>query len=167
LFAQRAEIKPISRPERSLAEAIIDSMVRVDRTVRPTYPSWMKEVMHPKLEAKGPTEFDSDKLEQWFHDDQKVGVVTGNTIYNHLKKHDMLPSCLGLRDLEEIQKLGITHFRRNFQGKAVFGWKSVVRSDDLNLRVPYLVEDGDRIVLHWRWLGDDWSAVNPALRFAS
>jgi hypothetical protein len=164
----QAEIKLIqTESTRTLEEIVIDSLVRVDRTVKPTYPNWMKKVMHPELESTGPAEFDSDKLEQWLHPSQIEGVVKGQMIYDHLKSENMLSSCLGLRDLEEIQKKGIAHFRRNFNGKYVFGWKSIVRYDDDNLRVPFLCEDGGEVGLNWHWLGNDWYSTSPALRFAS
>ena len=93
--------------------------------------------------------------------------IEGNKIYTHLKKTDTLKTCLGLRDLEEIQKRGIAYFRKHFAGKAVSAWASVVRHRDGNLRVPYLYEDGDKMVLHWRWLGYGWGGNRPALRHAS
>ena len=73
----------------------------------------------------------------------------------------------GLRDLEEIQKKGISFFRSHFQGKAVFAWKSVVQNRDGSLRVPYLYDNGDDVVLNWNWLDNDWNSNNPALRFAN
>lgn len=151
--------------ELTLVEVAPD-LVRVDRTVRPTYPDWMREVLHSELEATGPSEFDYGKLTMWLHDRQKNGTVTGQVIYDHLKSGDMLSSCLGLRDLEEIQKKGITHFRKYFKGQAVFGWKSVVRLGDGLLDVPYLCESGGRVVLFWDWPGHDWDSSSPALRFA-
>src|SRR3989344_8235408 len=47
-----------------------DPIIHVDRTIRPTYPNWVKKVMHPKLELTGPGEFDVFKLQQWLHPDQ-------------------------------------------------------------------------------------------------
>ena len=155
--------KPAPEPEQ-----VIDSIIHVDRSIRPSYPDWMKEVMHPELEAVGPSEYDSAKLEQWIHDGQKDGKwIEGDKVYTHLKKTDTLKTCLGLRDLEEIQKKGIANFRKHFAGKAVFGWASVVRNRRGNLRVPCLYEDGVGVVLYWDWLDRSWSSNNPALRHAS
>lgn len=146
---------------------VVSSIIHVDRTVRPTYPSWMKKVLYPKLENTGPEEFDVTKLELWLHNDQKAGTVKGNVIHDHLKSNNMLEGCLGLRDLEEIQKKGVTFFRENFKGKAVFAWKSVVRHADGYLLVPYLIENDGKVVLYWNWLDNDWNSSNPALRFAT
>ena len=149
-------------------EVVIDPIVRVDRSIRPTYPDWVKTVIHPELEPLGPAEYDITKVEQWLHDGQKDGgYVEGNKIYAHLKETDTLKTCLGLRDLEEIQKKGIVFFRKNFAGKAVFGWSGVVRDRDGNLGVPYLYEDGGRVILYWDWLDHDWGGDIPALRHAS
>jgi len=157
--------KPAPAPE---PEAKLDPIIRVDRSIRPSYPDWVKEVMHPELETVGPAEYDITKLEQWLHDGQKGGKwIEGNKIYAHLKKTDTLKTCLGLRDLEEIQKKGIAYFRKHFAGKAVFAWASVVRGRHGNLSVPYLYESGGLVVLGWRWLVIDWFSSYPALRHAS
>ena len=155
--------KPVPEPEQ-----VIDSIIRVNRSIRPSYPDWMKEVMHPELETIGPAEYDGTKLEQWLHDGQKDGKwIEGNKIYAHLKKTDTLKTCLGLRDLEEIQKKGIAYFRKHFAGKAVFGWASVVRDRHGRLHVPYLCQCGVKVFLFWFWLGLSWRSSNPALRHAS
>jgi len=155
--------KPVPEPEQ-----VIDSIIRVNRSIRPSYPDWMKEVMHPELETIGPAEYDGTKLEQWLHDGQKDGKwIEGNKIYAHLKKTDTLKTCLGLRDLEEIQKKGIAYFRKHFAGKAVFGWASVVRRRYGDLHVPYLYQGGDEVILVWSWLGISWNSHDPALRHAS
>ena len=36
-----------------------------------------------------------------------------------------------------------------------------------NLNVPYLYENGDKVVLNWNWLDNDWNSNNPAVRFAT
>ena len=145
-----------------------DSIIRVDRSVRPTYPDWARIVMHPELENLGPVEFDAAKLELWLHEGQKDGKwVNGQVIYEYLKEKKMLENCLGLSDLIAIQAKGIDFFRRHFASKAVFAWKSVVRRRRGFLNVPCLCEGGDEVVLDWDWLGDGWNDNYPALRFAS
>jgi hypothetical protein len=79
----------------------------------------------------------------------------------------MLKNCLGLRDLEEIQKRGANVFKLHFADKAVFAWKSVVRARSGNLDVPWLFEGGHEVILLWSWLGCRWNSSDPALRFAS
>ena len=150
-----------------LAEVVIDPIIRVDRSVRPSYPDWVKTVMHPELENTGPSEYDVSK-DEWLHDGQKEGKrIEGNKIYTHLKESGDLPNHYTLRDLEEIQKKGITFFRKYFAGKAVFAWGSVVRDRDGHLYVPYLYERGGRVVLGWFWLDCDWRSSGPGLRHAS
>ncbi len=149
-------------------EVEADSIIRVDRSIRPSYPDWVNEVVHPELESVGPAEYHISAVEQWLHAGQKNGgCVVGNIIYGDIKKPSVLADHLGLRDLEEIQKKGITFFRKHFKGKAVFGWKSIVRSRCGNLHVPFLCEHGDEVVLAWRWPGRGWSDDDPVLRLAS
>jgi hypothetical protein len=159
-----AERQPKFAPK---ADSPFDTIIRVDRSVRPVYPEWVKKVMHPELEGTGPAEYDLAKVEQWLHDEQKKGVMVGNRIYEHLKSNNMLASCLGLRDLEEIQKKGVRCFPKPVKGNAVFGWKSVVLGHGGNLSVPCLVEVGGGVLLDWYWLTHDWSDERPALRFTS
>jgi len=146
---------------------MIGDTVRVDRSVALVYPDWVDKPMHPELEGHGPDEYDLVGVQQWLLEKQKTDVVTGNAIYEHLKSNSMLENCLGLRDLQAIQKLGIEVFRKHFAGKAVFGWKSVVRDRDGCLLAPYLFELGGTVGLYWRWLDLGWIADYPALRLAS
>lgn len=146
----------------------LDTLIRVDRSVHPSYPEWVKEVLHPELECSGPTTFDLAHVEPWLHDGQKDGgIVTGQVIFDFLKSSGTLGNHLGLVDALEIQKKGIATFRKVFGKNVVFFWKSVVRLRSGNLRVPCLCDDGARVVLFWRWLGSGWNASNPAARLAS
>ena len=155
--------KPAPEPE-----PVIDPVVHVDRSIRPSYPDWMKEVIHPELENVGPAEYDISGVERWLHDGQKGGkYIEGTKIYAHLKETGMIKSCHGLRDLEEIQKKGIAFFRKYFKGKAVFGWAGIVRCQSGRLFVPCLCEHGGMVVLRWGWVGRDFGGSSPALRHAS
>jgi hypothetical protein len=159
--------KPVPTPESKVAS---DTIIRVDRSVKPTYPDRVKEVLHPDLEKSGPTEYSIATIDQWLHEGQKNGKwTTGNVIYAHLKDNDevALKTCLGLRDLEEIQKKGIAFFRKYFKGKVVFGWAGAVRDRHGRLRAPYLCEDGGGVVLRWLWAVSRWRGHDPALRHAS
>lgn len=42
-----------------------------------------------------------------------------------------------------------------------------VRNRNGNLNVPYLNDDGDKVVLNWNWLDNNWNDNNPAGRFAT
>ena len=148
-------------------EPVLDFLVRVDRSVKPTYPDWFKKLEHPELECSGPTEYNLQTgVEQWLHDQQKCGSVQGNTIHTHLKKDNALTSCLNLQDGLAIQAKGIAVFRKLFGGKAVFLWGSVVRNRGGNLLVPYLYDIGGKVGLYWNWLDYNWYSDNPALRFS-
>lgn len=43
----------------------------------------------------------------------------------------------------------------------------IVRNCNGNLNVPYLYENGDKVVLNWNYLVNDWNGNNPGLRHAS
>lgn len=74
----------VKKPE-SPPEPVLDFLVRVDSSVKPSYPEWIRKVMHPELELAGPAEYNlQDGVEQWLYNDQKCGSVAGNTIYKHL-----------------------------------------------------------------------------------
>ena len=149
-------------------EPPLDTTIHVDRYDRLVYPIWAREVMHPDLEAVGPTKYDFAKVKLWLHEGQKGGKrTTGNVIYEHLKETDSLKNCLGLHDALEIQKKGLEIFRKLFGGKAVFCWKSVVRHDAGLLFVPCVYEHGAGVVVGWYCLDGVWDVSRRAARFAS
>lgn len=149
------------------SEPVLDFIVRVDRSVKPSYPDWFRNLDHLDLECSGPIEYNlQDKVEQLLHDDQKNGCsVQGNTIYKYLTDTNALASCLNLQDGLAIQQKGVAVFRKLFGGKAVFLWGSVVWSRHGDLLVPFLFEFGDLVMMGWDWLDYDWSSHSPALRF--
>jgi hypothetical protein len=149
-----------------VSEPVLDFMVHVDRSVKPIYPEWFKKLEQPELELAGPAEYDLNTVSQWLHDDQKTGVVSGNTIYDQLKKDNALASCLNLQDGLAIQQKGVAVFRKLYAGKAVFLWGSVVKNDIGRFEVPSLSESGDGVVVRWNWLGNSWISCHPALRFS-
>ena len=102
---------------------------------------------------------DLSKIEQWLHPEQVNGYIQGRELYAYLKDNNLLDDCLTRDDLVEIQKLGLEEFNKYFKDKWVYAWKSVQVA-----RVPCLVEDRGRVVLHEVWLGSGWDAGNPALR---
>lgn len=158
-----ADVPVLAGISKNLAKAI-DFIVCVNRKVRPEYPEWKKELLHPELECTGPRKFDLSKAEQWLHDGQKGNsTTTGQVIYEYLKSNNMLDSCYSLQDGLAIQRKGIAVFRELFKGKAVFLWKSVVR-DRCGLYVPCLYESGDMVVECWDRLGGSWGSIGPALR---
>lgn len=164
VLSGEAEIIPQPKPE-PLPEPVLDFLVRVDRSVKPSYPDWFKKLEHPELECSGPAEYDlQTAVQQWLHDDQKRGSAAGNIIYKHLQKGDNLATCLNLQDGFAIQAKGIAVFRKLFAGKSVFLWGSVVQGRNGRLLVPCLYENGVEVVVYWRWLDVGWCSSDPALR---
>lgn len=167
VLEDRADIVPRLVSGKQL-EMSLDTLISVDYSIRPAYPDWVRMVMHPELGLTGPVEYDLGTIDPWLHDDQKNGrSMEGYRLYEYLKDKNMLEGCLSLRDGEEIQKKGLAVFRKFFQGKSVFLWKSVVQGRFGILVVPYLYENGGQVVVDWDWLGGVWDDSNPALRFAS
>ncbi|MFA6215137.1 MAG: hypothetical protein WC768_01040 [Patescibacteria group bacterium] len=143
-------------------------VVRVDRLVKPVYPDWVKEVLHPELENTGPDEFNlKTDVALWLHDGQKNGdVVNSKFVYYHLRDNGMLPTCLNLQDGEAIRGRGIAVFRKFFRDKEVFLWKAVVQDCHGFIRVPHLREVRSQVVVEWRRLGAGCFGDNyPAARF--
>ena len=42
-----------------------------------------------------------------------------------------------------------------------------VQNSNGNLNVPYLYENGDKVVVNWNWLDNNFNSNNPALRFGN
>lgn len=166
VISGQAKIVPI-KPIQANGE-VVDTIVRVDRSIRPAYPvDRVQAAMHPELENTGPTEFDLWDVEEWLHPDQKRGMVRGEFLYQYLKDNDMLKSCLSFQDGVEIQKKGTDIFLTLFRGKTVCLWKSVVQCYGVSLRVPCLSSQvGSAVNMYWLSLvGDNFEYFNPALRF--
>ena len=145
---------------------LIYFIVKVNRSIQPSYPDWMKSVVNPKLELSGPLEYDLQSIRLWYHDDQKDST-TGHRIYLQLQIENAFADCLGLADLLAIKAKGVKVFRSLFAGKQVCGWKSVIRSGNGDLHVPCLNAGNGKVVLSWRCLDGNWRAGSPALRFSS
>lgn len=170
---------PGSRINRSTLQAYLEGrnpfgdpdFVRVDRSLRPAYPDFVEKGYVDteefiRLEQTGPTEYQLSSLSLSLHPKQEEdGVATGHEVWKYQKELG-IEDCLSLRDLEEIQKLGLATFRKYFKNKEVFAWKSVMPNGHDTLFVPYLFGNGSQVILYWRWIGDVWNANRPVLRFA-
>jgi hypothetical protein len=166
--AVRSRIALALRNEPFPPPASPDTIIRVDHAVRPIYPIWIRpEWINSSefiaLEGTGPTEYNLGTVQLWLHEEQERGMMGGHALRVHLKSNDMLGGCLGLA----IQQKGIKIFRQFFHYKVVFLWRSVVWLPGGKASVPFLMEDGDKVVLRWRWLDRSWLACEPAARFAS
>jgi hypothetical protein len=118
--------------------APLDTIVRVNRAVRPFRPRWLIKVMEPELDAMGPSEYDLSTIQLSQHDNHISGRTKGQEIYDFLKKENLIEGCLGLVDGYAIQEKGLDTFNRFFRSHIVYLWKSVTEDRDGALHVPLL-----------------------------
>jgi hypothetical protein len=159
------------------APILLDTTIRVIRSVPVPYPDWASEPLPLDLDKIGPAEYDitGPQIQLWLHDGQKGGSggsrhghrVDGYCIFRFLNATNGLKSCLGLHDAIEIQRRGIVFFRKIFKKKVPFFWKSTVQNHQRNLVAPCLFDNGSEVVIEWRWLERDWGGGYPALRFVT
>ncbi|MCR4328110.1 MAG: hypothetical protein NUV53_01180 [Patescibacteria group bacterium] len=120
-----------------------ENLIRVNLSVRPVYPAWVKEVMHPHLEMTGLAEYYLRTLGRWLPTENYKGCSTSGSIYRELVQKALIKDCFGLADLLAIQKGDISLFRKFFAGKIVPGWKSAVTNKQGDLRFPCIAEHAD------------------------
>ena len=139
-------------------EPSLDFAVRVDRSVKPKYPDWVKKgkLWHPELECFRPAEYNLRTVKPWLHDDQKYGWVLVSFLLNKFKESNASVSCLSLQDGFAIQQKGLAVFRKLFAGKAVFLWGSIAQDINGDLYSPCLFERGDEVMMNWSWLTGYW-----------
>jgi hypothetical protein len=143
-----------------------DFIVEVDRPREVLMPEGCT-LVHPELEHSGPSKYDLKKVEQWLHERQKSGRVSGKTIFGHLENGNMMESCLGWHDGTAIKEKGVAVFLALYGRSAVvFLWRTTVRNRQGNLGVSCLLENNLELEMDWYWLeGFHWGPTNPALRF--
>lgn len=138
------------------------NILTIDRSVKPTWPVWTKETMHPEFENTGPTHLDPSTIIPYYHPEQKNGGRIGGTkLYEFLNNAGLIEHCLDLRVGEEFVKHP-SLFPLALDGKAVFLWKSVVLSLDGSRRVPYVIGDAGRVCVVWLWIASDLCDRSPA-----
>jgi hypothetical protein len=101
----RGESQPFSAQEPVSDEPNPEYIIRVDRSVKPSYPyhSGLCVLKHPELEFSGPTEYDLSKVKLWLHNNQKSGYIQGKDIYETILCSGCLSLCLNLRLLGGIR----------------------------------------------------------------
>lgn len=132
--------------QRFLAHVIVTSEgvpIHVDRSVQPDRSVYsgieVGRIIYLGIESFGPADYNLTDVDLWQHGDQlNNGETDGYSISKYLEKHQMIASCLSLRDGEEIQKKGVSIFRKFFGNNRVFLWKSLVQCKNAELRVPFL-----------------------------
>lgn len=133
------------------------ALVRVDRSIKPTYPRWFHSWLNPELENTGPAEFDLSQISLWVHPKQQiVGGICASFVYVQLRDSGLLKTCLGLRDGEEILKQAVVGtFQETPIVRRLFLWKSVAyprfEPTEHSLRVPYISTgfSGDQLSIGW------------------
>ena len=148
-------------------EPLFDLTVHVDRSVRPTYPDWVKVVMLSELECSGPAIYNlRTAVGQWFPREGEFTCLRGVHIYDQLKNSETLLSCLNLQDGLAIQQKGIEVFRKIFSNKDIYFWGSVVENRNGDLKIPSLSDYGGCLTFRWVWLGCYFSTFShPVLYF--
>ncbi len=135
-------------------------IIDTNRDIQSLLPKWVKEVVENK--AYGKVEWNKKSVELYLSEKQKNGYISGTDLLEEMK--DKNPVNLAfLQFFVDNPKL----YPKEWRKKYIYGWGTIVRHDGGLLRVPYLIEYGDEVVLYWGWLDVDWSSGNPALRFAS
>ena len=150
----------------------LNIIIRVDRSVPPHFPYLtIKGPMYPELEKVGPVKYNLAKVKLYLHNDQKNRKwMKGTCIYEHFKKTNILKTCLGFHDAQEIQLKGIDVFEKLFGNKRLFCWKSIVRLRKNVFVVPWVGsfyddEVGPIVRFGWVRLDDFWSDFHPAACF--
>ncbi|HEY4483352.1 MAG TPA: hypothetical protein VI953_04240 [Candidatus Paceibacterota bacterium] len=157
-----------------------ETVVKVDDSMKPNYPSWMKRVLRPDLEAPLVTlvtgELDVKDLFSYFDESQKDYYgATGQMLYSELVRKGQIFGCLGLIELEAIKTKGTDFFRKHFgENTTVFGWRSVIVGNAIpedgegSLYVPGLNTkygpNGGEVGVNWQYMGYLLGSKSPVVR---
>ncbi len=145
----------------------MDIGIVVNRLVRPIYPKDVRVVVHLDLESAGSSEYEFSAVEKYLLEAQYgEGKTTGTEVYTHLKRSDLLKTCLNLRDGEEITKINSKPIRDFLGGDTLFLWKSVVKFEGGAFHVPGLGNTGREITIGWYPLVNVFRNCHPAARFS-
>lgn len=137
-------------------------MKTIDTDLVPTLPDWVDKVVENKTYGK--IEWKPELFELYLSEKQKNDYIKGEDLREEMKDKNPVNFAI-LSFLKNNPKLIPKEWRRKY----IYGWGTVVlsRNGNLNLNVPYLLEDDGEVVLFWRWLVSNWFSGSPALRFAS
>lgn len=128
-----------------------DGMIEVDRSQKPKYPTWMRGLKNPELEAQGPSRYRLSDLEWFKHPGQAHGKGESlQVVYDFLVKHNMLERCLTLLDGEAIKKISIEEYKKLSRGQDLFLWGTSYIHTDTQSDVAYLTEENGRVHIRWK-----------------
>lgn len=165
-LSNKENFRQVIRLARGEKASGLQTLIRVDRTVPPTYPSFTKRVLHPEFEKQGPAEYELSSIEQWTLSGQSLrGRVPAYDIYDQLKNENLLRVCLTLRDSEEIKKNGLAAYRRVFGEKTLVMWGSIVEHVSGSLCVACLnpnTDWSDEAGMVWVRLEREFSSLDFA-----
>ena len=103
---------------------------------------------YPEFSCIGPSEYHLGQISLLSQDIDLDVRRRADTCFEYLEKHGLLGSCLGLSDLEAIQRLGKIPFKRRFPSHLA-GWKSVATNKYGFKFLPGLMEVRDGVELYW------------------
>lgn len=133
-----------------------DSIVYVDRSKKPTYPNFVKRLMHPEMECKGPDKINLDfgDKKPWFEDDvikiKRKLVILGQENYGRLNEEvETIVSAISLQEGLAIQERGIVMFRKFFGGKYLLLSSSLALHRDGSFIAPFLFIHDDTVNMGW------------------
>lgn len=119
-------------------EGITDTIIRIDRSLCPSYPSFVAKVLFPELESSGPAEYDLAKVVSHLHaKHMETTLLPGKELFEYIKENKLIENCLSLVDARVIGKMDTKTFERIFEDKYVVYWKSIITDSDGHLLVPY------------------------------
>src|SRR6185369_3197369 len=144
-------------------------LIRVNRAIKVKYPAWAKRLLNPRLENTGPSSYDLNQVIPWIHTEQQgAAQVSGIVLFEFLKTSALIQTCLGLRDGEEIQKLGLAVYIGRFGSSTrTFLWRTVLQHQLGIYMVPCLQLLGRSIGIVWHPIEDRRDSREPALLFPS
>ncbi|HEY0908563.1 MAG TPA: hypothetical protein VGE35_04445 [Candidatus Paceibacterota bacterium] len=137
------------------------TVMRVDRSKRPVYQTWVKEVLHMDLESDGPDEFDFTKVT--FSPRGEAGGI--QVWYEGLKAAGQLAGSLGLSDLQAIRKGYWHEFAKVLGDRSVWGLKSAVRRGLSTYFAPVMTTYRGKVNIRWRGLHWEASSSDCIARF--
>lgn len=130
----------------------------------PEYAEYASLAMYPPSKDVGLCRFDPTKLERWYYGDYIKGRVSGAMVLDYLIFNDLFEDCVAFRELEGIQKKGLSFFREHFSGKAVLGIRGIIDTGEDRF-VPALIEFGGVVKFCLYRVNSLWYENFVVLRF--
>lgn len=140
--------------------------ITVDRDKMPLFPNFVKTLIYPQFQQKGPYEYDLRYTHKWLHPSQIRGChPKGHELYAYLRTFDLLPYCFNLQDGLSILHKGPGVFNEVFGNDiSVFLWASVGADKKGRFHVPYVYHSyRKQFYIGWNLLELNWDPKDLAL----